>query len=152
MFNSFTASFIRQKQAFSCTERSVKYSNLQYLLRGQTFIPFEPFTAASMKDAVWHKRQDKWRHPSDWQTGLLVSFTTKTFSPLLSTTACGCQPLTERVSSALYSKVEAAGVYCFTVYLLLMSSLKGFAVVLRSLIRPTMASILTSQKNGKPLS
>jgi hypothetical protein len=52
MFNGFSVPFVRQKQAFSYTKRSVKYSNLQYLLRGQTFIPFEPFTAACMKDAV----------------------------------------------------------------------------------------------------
>jgi hypothetical protein len=52
MSNSFPVPFIRQKQAFSYTRRSVKYGNLLYLLRGQTFIPFEPFTAACMKDAV----------------------------------------------------------------------------------------------------
>jgi hypothetical protein len=70
MFSSFTVPFFRQKQAFGYSKRSVKYSNLQYHLRGRTFISFEPFAAAWMKDAVWHKRQDKWRHPSDWQTGL----------------------------------------------------------------------------------
>ena len=70
MFSGFTIPLIRQKQAFSYTKRTVKYGNLQYLLRVGTFISFELFTAACMKDAVWHKRQDKWRHPRDWQAGL----------------------------------------------------------------------------------
>jgi hypothetical protein len=63
-----------------------------------------------------------------------------------------CQPLTERVSSALYWKVKVAGVYCFPVYFLLMSSLKGLLVVLCSHIRPTVVSILANQRNVKPLS